>query len=120
MSEYDSVNHGSSTRSVTSVAARVKVDSQQPKPPTKSGSCAIMRWAASLAFSALSWVSYSISFSLAPPIDLLPGAHLFQDALPRPRAGQRHQHGDFYLCRRLCSGAPCADGGGGGKAEAYG
>src|SRR5215813_12841963 len=57
-SEYDRVSHGSSARSVTSVTARVKLDSQQPMPPTTSGSCATRRCAAFLAFSAVSPLSY--------------------------------------------------------------
>ena len=56
-SEYESVSHGNSARSVTSVTARVKLDSQEPKPPTTSGSWATSRCAAFLAFSALSPVS---------------------------------------------------------------
>jgi hypothetical protein len=51
------VSHGSSARSVTSVTASVKLDSQQPMPPTTSGSCATSRCAAFFAFSALSPVS---------------------------------------------------------------
>ena len=112
----DSVSHGSSARSVTSVAARVKVESQQPNPPTRSGSCAIMRCAASFAFSAESPVSYCRSVSLAPPSDLMPPAllmssiassraDLLQDALARPWTGQRHQHGDLHLLRRACARA---------------
>src|SRR4051812_31588539 len=42
-----------------------------------------MRWAPSLAFSALSWVSYSTSFSLAPPIDLMPPAALMSSIASR-------------------------------------
>src|SRR5262244_1884207 len=71
-SEYDRVSHGSSARSVTSVTARVKLDSQQPMPPTTSGSCATRRCAAFLAFSAVSPVSYRTSFILAPPRALMP------------------------------------------------
>ena len=51
------MSHGSSARSVTSVTAKVKLDSQLPMPPTTSGSCATRRCAAFLAFSALSPVS---------------------------------------------------------------
>src|SRR6185436_8571285 len=75
-SEYDSVSHGSSARSVTSVTASVKLDSQQPMPPTTSGSCAIRRCAAFLAFSAESPASIATSSSFAPPIDLIPPAAL--------------------------------------------
>src|ERR1019366_2358262 len=75
-SEYDSVSQGSSARSVTSVMARVKLDSQAPKPPARSGSCATMRCAASLDFSEESPASNSISFSLAPPRALMPPAPL--------------------------------------------
>src|SRR5215472_9582489 len=71
-SEYDSVSQGSSARSVTSVTASVKLDSQQPMPPTTSGSCATRRCAAFLAFSAVSPVSYRTSFILAPPRALMP------------------------------------------------
>src|SRR5258707_7043311 len=39
-SEEERVSHGSSARSDTSVAASVKLDSQQPMPPITSGSWA--------------------------------------------------------------------------------
>src|SRR5689334_3786072 len=91
-SEYESVSHGSSARSDTSVAASVKLESQQPMPPTTSGSCATSRWAAFLAFSALSPVSYSTSFILAPPRALMPPA-LFTSSMA--------------ISAPICSRIPC-------------
>src|SRR6202165_4607119 len=75
-SEYDSVRTGSSARSVTSVTARVKLDSQAPLAPTTSVSCATSRCAAFFAFSALSPASTTSSRMRAPPIDLMPPARL--------------------------------------------
>src|SRR6267143_1969405 len=75
-SEYDSVSTGNSARSVTSVTARVKLDSQAPLAPTTSVSCATSRCAAFFAFSALSPASTTSSRMRAPPIDLMPPARL--------------------------------------------
>ena len=70
------MSQGNSARSVTSVAARVRLELQQPKPPTRSGVWAIIRWAASLAFSALSAASNGIRRSFAPPRAFMPPASL--------------------------------------------
>ena len=70
------MNQGISARSVTSVTARVKVDSQAPKPPDRSGSWAIIRCAAFLAVSADPPASYCTNRTFAPPNALMPPAAL--------------------------------------------
>src|SRR5262249_41526924 len=59
-------------RWVTSVTASVNELSHEPKPPITFGFCATRRCAAFFAFSAESPVSRVMSFTLAPPSDLMP------------------------------------------------
>ena len=67
---------GRSARSVTSVTPSVKLDSQAPVAPTRSGSCATILCAVFLAFSTVSPASNTTSFILAPPIAAMPPAWL--------------------------------------------
>ena len=71
LSAYDSVSHGTCSRSATSVTPRVKDDSHEPMPALIF-SRVNTRCAALTAFSTLSPASASRSTILAPPSALMP------------------------------------------------
>src|SRR5687768_15948684 len=70
-SAYESVNHGTSRRSATSVTPSVKELSQAPMPALIFSRDSA-RWAALTAFSTVSPASASRRTSLAPPSALMP------------------------------------------------
>src|SRR6266436_2003987 len=71
LSAYESVSHGTCSRSATSVTPRVNELSQEPIPALIF-SRVRMRWAALTAFSTLSPASASRRTILAPPSALMP------------------------------------------------
>src|SRR6185503_12358712 len=92
--------------------ASVNVESHAPMPPTTSGSCAIRRCAAFLAFSAESPASIRTSSIFAPPIALIPPLALISfAAVSAPHLMSvpwRAQGPESGAMTAILTGFPCA------------